>query len=232
MSPTPLRLLALALFATFRLSAQNASYRTHDALDALYGVKALSHRTLNGKLNSFDNFKFGKPLQQLGIGMSGPWAIGRMYSSGAYFSFSLFVPQHLQVNDSIPGLISGFNFGWSLTVYDFLERTQRWNLFVLAGFNTGGIRLSGNGYINQKNPYFAPKLVLNPRVALGRFSLSLIAEYDVDISNKNWKSKWTSRHEKIPLSKTSISGLTLLAGAEYQWFQPKTSKHKKKRRRR
>ncbi len=197
------------------------------SIDILYGQKFLSHKTFNGELNTIDHLKFGGNLSYIGIGMSAELIVQR----GTYFNhfgnlyYTQIIPQKIMVNDTITAHITGFNFGFTLYGVDLFPQQKYFNTYITIGANTGRLRMYGNSFVTQKNPYFSPKLRVAPTLNLGKMRVYLHLEYEYDISRKNWRRTNTSKSDKLNLVQTSNTGFTILAGVGYILGGNKTHKN-------
>jgi hypothetical protein len=220
------RSLIFFVLVSFLLSAQNDSLpKFKQCLELGYGNKFLKVPMFNGQLNDLSNLRLGTPISYISISTTGYIVINRQGEFPGQWHYSHIIPQKIMVNDSISAKITGFNFGVHLWGFDLFRRSKYVGLFVDFGFNTGRLRLTGDPYVNQKNPYFSPKLTVIPRVYISNFCFQITAEYDHDISSKNWRKTNFSNSPKINLLKASSSGLTVLASVGIFLPDPKPSRY-------
>ena len=74
--------------------------------------------------------------------------------------------------------------------------------------------------MRQKNPFFSPKIGLQPKFQAGRFNITLIAEAEEDISKRNWRRLLVANADKTNISGFRQSGITTMIGIGYQLFRP------------
>ena len=129
--------------------------------------------------------------------------------------YTQIIPQSIKINDTINSKITGFNFGFTIMGFDFFPRQKIFNTYVNLGINTGRLKLFGNDLTKEKNPYFSPKLSIQPTLTLGIIRLFLRLEYDYDISKKNWRKTYYAKANTLNLNKTSNTGLNVLACVGY-----------------
>lgn len=189
----------------------------YTSIEAIYGQKFLAHNTLNGQLNTLDRIKFGGSLSYVGIGISGDVVVERSdwFNHFGNIYYTQIIPQEIQLNDTLNTHITGFNFGFTVYAIECFPKQSPFNVVVSLGANTGRLRMYGNTYTTQKNPYFSPKLRVAPVITFMKLRLGLTIEYEYDVSRKNWRKTNFSNSEKINLAKTSNTGLTLLASVGY-----------------
>ena len=103
------------------------------------------------------------------------------------------------MEDSLKTTLSGFIIGGAAgAAFSNLKKTLTLNIYL--GFNTGRTTLINNEYISQNNPFFSPKISIQPKVIIKRFAISLIAEAEYDVSNPAWKAKRWNKKAAHPLS--------------------------------
>lgn len=189
---------------------------TRNSFNIIYGQKYLSNKTFDGRINSLENINFGAPLTYIGFGTSGNIPINRRklkrFGQGNYTQI---IPQKILVNDTTSANITGFNFGFTFLGVDAFPEQKNFDIFISLGANTGRLRIYGNSYVNQKNPYFSPKISLTPRVIIRNICLQIQIDYEVDISKKNWRRTNFSDSPKINLPQTSNTGVTILTSIGY-----------------
>ncbi len=195
----------------------------------LYGQKFLSHNTFNGELNTIDDIKFNGNLSYVGLGLTNDLVFSRGSFLDHYSNmyYTQVIPQKIKINDSITTTITGFNIGFTLWGKQLFRASCPFNTNVLLGANTGRLRLIGNNYTTQKNPYFSPKIIIYPTLTLKQIRFGIQIEYEVDISKKNWRKTNFSNSDKIALPQTSSTGLTLYASIGYVIKNDGRKKHKK-----
>jgi len=178
------------------------------SFDAFYGQKFFHSQTLSGSVGSIQEAEFGSPLSFVGFSWTTVILLNRRFYFPCTSAFYHVLPQEIQLEDSISGRVSGFNFHIPLVGYDVFGRSKAFDLVLGAGFNTGRIRLFRDSRIEQVNAYFAPFASISPRVKLGRFSLQVRAEYELDITRSKWRKVWLSNSPKADLGAMRSTGLS------------------------
>jgi hypothetical protein len=208
-----MKYLVLFLFSSSLLFAQKKKSRyTKESFDVIYVQKFLSKSTLNGALNSQSNFSIAKPLSFIGIGTTGRYVLTRgNYQYTGHIYYTQVIPQKLQLNDSTSAIINGFNFAASVWGFDVIPKKQNIDLIISAGFNTGRLRLFIDKNTRQKNPFVSPNISITPRFIFGKLCFLIRAEYDIDVSSKNWRSSNFSETKHFPISQYSNTGFSLSA---------------------
>jgi hypothetical protein len=168
-------------------------------LDLYYGSRIYLN-TMYDQLNTVARSSFFKPPTVVGIGVSGyDHFFGPSSRIRGLFCYYKTIPATVMIEDSLTTTLSGFVFGAALgPSFSNLKKTL--NLNVYLGFNTGRSTLINNEYLSQKNPFFSPKISIQPKVIIKRFAISLIAEAEYDVSSPAWKAKRWNRKEAHPLS--------------------------------
>jgi hypothetical protein len=141
-------------------------------------------------------------------------AVSREYTFYSHLIYSQIVPQTIQVKDTIKCKITGFVLGVACGKA-LITKSGLFSTFLYIGFNTGRLRMYGNELVNQKNPFFSPKVGLQPKIKLGRLAISFIIEYEYDISNSNWKRTYFSNNTKTNLNSLRQTGITGQLGIGY-----------------
>ena len=153
--------IILAFLSSF-LFAQKKNADQIASIEICYGYKTLNQNFQNN-LNTIGNFKFNKPLQTIGILLNSQLAYAaRGHASGNVYCNQI-IPQAIILNGINKCNVTGFNFGASLG-RDLCRKVKNFDLMLNIGFNTGRLRLTGDELTRQKNPYFAPKIALQPIV--------------------------------------------------------------------
>ncbi|WP_417265111.1 hypothetical protein [Brumimicrobium sp.] len=162
----------------------------------------------NGQLNNFDHSKIFNPIQTIGISLSGIYSNGDKHTYGIHFSYAQVIPQKVNVNDTTGGIINGFNFGCSFYGLNLTPKSKFSSTIVGIGFNTGRLRIKSESYKSQKNPFFAPVISLSPKFYLGKITIGLRTEYQLDVSKKGWRSvNFTNKKNSISVLKLNQSAL-------------------------
>ncbi len=214
-----MKLLATLSFLLLSYSAFTQSEpRLKTSFDLIMMTKALNNNDFSTDLKEISSMKISQPLNYVGISSTSYFAINTFtrafYGFIGYVEYLHVIPQRITIQDSIEGKINGFNVGITLAGIDLIKK-ERFDLITSVGFNTGRVWINGADDIKQKNPYFAPMVVVVPRVCIGRISLQLRCAYDFDITIKNWKRKGFSDAALLELDKFSYRGLNMSVGVGY-----------------
>ena len=193
--------------------AQSKKY-SPASFDFMYGQKLLSHKTFNGAFNDLKQLKLNWPVSYVGIGITGHFITlrGEQGDHDGNLYYAQILPQVIRLNDTLNANISGFNFGFTVEGIDLFSKSRVFDAIICFGANTGRYKLSNAIYSTQKNPYFSPKIALLPRFVIGKIILLFNIAYETDISSKNWRPTYFSKLPKNNLEKTSVTGLTIMAG--------------------
>ncbi|MFI5141223.1 MAG: hypothetical protein ACHQII_02605 [Bacteroidia bacterium] len=183
----------------------------YSSFDIYYGYRSYFQNFYN-QLNTTKNTQFNKPVQTIGIGYSGYFAVNRESTFYGRFIYSQVIPQSIIVNNNINCKITGFVFN---AAFGKELETKKFAVYFYAGFNTGRLRMYGNELVRQKNAFFSPKIGLQPKIKLGHIIVSLIIEYEYDITNPNWRRTYFSNNNKINLSSFRQTGITALLSIGY-----------------
>jgi hypothetical protein len=176
------------------------------SIDLIYGQHLLKNN-FNSEFNSFHNYAFVKPIQSIGVSLSGAYTRGNRHDYAVHYSYSQIIPQRVVVNDSVSGSINGFILGLNMFGKDLLPKSKFANCIVSVGFNTGRFRLSGNEYKQQKNPFFSPTISVQPKIRIGPVVLSVRGDYSFDLSKKNWRSvNFTTKNVGLNMSHLKQTG--------------------------
>lgn len=198
------------------LNNPNDSTNKFFPFDFYYGYRS-SFQSFYNQLNTTNNFKFNKPLQTLGIGMSGEFNISRADNFNGHFIYSQIIPQTIHIKDTIKCKITGFIFSFAYGRTLLTAKSGIFNLGFYLGFNTGRLRMYGNELVRQKNPFFSPKIGLQPKIKLGHIDFTFIFEYEYDISKSDWKRTLFSNNDKVSLNNLRQTGITAQVGIGYTY---------------
>jgi hypothetical protein len=214
--------ISIVIFLSFcslgALSQRNS--RDISSVDLIYGFRTLNRPmfgpTVENRYSTFSDFNWSQPLQYLGAGIT---LLGDSIDTrGKYFignaQLVAYLPQRINITDSLTVKSRGFNFGLTFLGLDAFPRSKNFDLIFNLGFDAGRILVTAPG-IHQRNLYFAPKLSIQPKVKMGPIALSICAEYGYDFTKDKWRKTWFGpRHQNnlIPYS-TKMGGLSGLS-----WF--------------
>lgn len=202
-----LLILIFGYFISYGQDSTEVEYRDDIfSLDIIYGHYLLKNN-FNSKINSQNNFSFSNPIQTLGISFSGAYKRGERHDYAIHLSYSQVIPQQIIINDAIKSEINGFIFGLNMLGKDLLPRSKNANCIVGFGFNSGRLRVSSEGYKQQKNPFFSPTLSIQPKINIGPIALSIRYDYSFDISKSNWRSvNFTNKSNVLNLTPLKQTG--------------------------
>jgi hypothetical protein len=126
----------------------------------------------------------------------------------AAVSMEQMLPYTITINDSIRAKMTGFSMGLPLFGFDLLRRSKMVDFLIVAGANVGRLGLGGDDRVRSKNPFISPKLLVMPRIALGKLVISAKAEYSYDVSEKQWKNRMFGPKHTAAIQSFNQSGLT------------------------
>lgn len=156
------------------------------SIDLYYGYRVYDKSYYN-QINSIDKkIDPNMPLQIIGIGVSGYNhtlnAKGKLYNQINYYKI---IPTRVMIEDSLNTKISGYAIGCGIG-YGIGTSKKTLSISGYIGFNTGRTTLSKNEYISQKNQFFSPKIMIQPKLIIKRISISVILEAEYDVTNPGW----------------------------------------------
>lgn len=202
----------IILFCFFFLfsSAQNNRFTSY--LDVYFGYR--THiATFYDQINTFNSFNLSSPLQTVGIRWN-EYYFTQSFTTFAGLGYSQVLPQVIYVQDTLKGKITGgilsFNAG-------FLFITKSANLHCYLGFNTGRLRMYQRELIKQKNPFFSPKIGVQPWLKLGKLALTAIVEYEYDVSKTEWRRTSFANKTKAEIAPLRQSAMTVQAGISFSF---------------
>lgn len=209
----------------FLISFGQRNNQDISSVDFIYGYKTL-HRTmfdkeLKKKHSTFSDFAWTSPLQFVGAGIT---LLGDSIDTGGkYFignaQIVAYLPQKIDVNDSLRATSKGFNIGLTFLGMDAFPKVKHFDLVFNLGFDAGRILLISSG-IHQRNLYFAPKISIQPKVKMGPVALSVFAEYGFDLTKDKWRKTWFGPGDQNNLTPQSnkiggVSGVTWFIALGY-----------------
>lgn len=181
-------------------------YDPISSFDLYYGYRPQFQNFYN-QLTTVNDFDFGKPLQMIGIGSSGNYVINMDGNFTGHLIYNQIIPRSIHVQDTLKGKLSGFIF--SLAVGSaFTIKSEKFAFYYYVGLNTGRLRMYGNDLIKQKNAFVSPKIGIQPKIRIGKISLSLILDYAYDLSKSDWKKTLFSNGNKVQPASLRQTGFT------------------------
>ncbi len=183
------------------------------SFDIYYGARAF-YTNFYSQFNSTSNLNIRLPVKTLGIGTSGHFIVNRGSDFYGHFIYHYVIPENLFVRDTVKGKIAGFIFSFA---YGAIVSSEKGNfaLYIYSGVNTGRLKITGNESMKQKNPFFAPKIGVQPKFKFGPLAFSLILESDYDLSKTSWKKTLFTKSEQITISKFRQSAINAHVGIGY-----------------
>jgi hypothetical protein len=198
-------LLSINLLVKAQESPVNGSSNPPSYFDFYYGYRPYVQHFYN-QLNTTTFVDAGNPLQLIGIRGS-----EYLNETGIFqnFTYTQILPQPIHIQDTLKGKITGCLWGVGLGA---ILKSKIIDLHCYAGFNSGRIRMYKNELIRQKNPFFSPKVGIQPWIKLKKLTLTLIMEYEYDVSNTGWKRTYFSNKNKIAIAPLRQTGVTVELG--------------------
>jgi hypothetical protein len=173
--------LIFSLLISFDIYAQTDSSSTTSSIDLVYGYRIFNGNFYN-QFSTTNHYDYKLPVQLAGIAISDNYFVNQHFEYYGHISYCQVIPQTIQLpntNCKISGFVFGVDYGISVG-------SKIFKLLIGAGFNTGRLKLSAKDQIDLKNPFFSPKVCIQPKIAIKKFVISVRAEYDLDISNTKW----------------------------------------------
>jgi len=145
----------------------------------------------------------------IGASFEGLQKTERDFNYNSILSYHFFPLTETTISDSITFRLQGFQVGYAIGK-DVFPNVEWFDLGLYAGFNTGRFRLFKQDpgityeFLQYRNPFFSPKVIVEPRFNLKRFVWAIRAEYLLDVSKGGWK---TRDGRATPLGDVRSSGL-------------------------
>jgi len=187
------RFIGCFFFLIGGIPSLQAQYTT---FDIVYGNN-LYQRNFGSQLNTINQYRFGRPIQYMGISCSGMVKTDRGHDLSGNFIWAKHLPQVFQINDSVNGKLTGFTIGLTAGK-DLFPKAKAFDFILSGGLNLGKMKLIQeqfhyleytNNNLHLKNMLICPKVSLMTKVYLGKYCISLNAEYMYDISSTSWNEK-------------------------------------------
>ena len=206
------------LFPLMLSAQENIHQSDYATVSLMYGSKNYTENFYN-QFNTLQQTTLFKPVQLIGIGVCTPpdhfkTKAGKLGRYVQHLSLCQVIPQEIKAMDTVNGRLTGFVLSASIG-FDLLGNSKHFNLMVSCGFNTGRLRIYQNELLRQKNPFFSPKVSVEPGVRFGKLFVSLKGEYEYDISSGNWRRTLFANKDKANLNSFRQSGLTTLISVGY-----------------
>lgn len=188
----------LSILLAFTVSKGHAQ---DSYIELIYG-NSLFRRDLAGQVNTMGNYRLGKPLQYVGVGLNGVLNIKTLCSPIVKFSCNQYLPQDFHANDSVSGRIAGAFFSLSAGS-DVLKKNEEFDLVWSLGFQFGRLKLYKDQFLHLRNPSLCPKVTFQINKSFGSCGVGLRAEFVYDISAGDWKE---ARSYRKLSSSTDVPG--------------------------
>ncbi|MBK7668661.1 MAG: hypothetical protein IPJ32_15785 [Sphingobacteriaceae bacterium] len=140
-------------------------FRSIISFDIVYGQKVFA-KNFYKQLNTFDSLNFEAPVNFIGFGFSGHnYAVNTRSNFAIIMYFNFILPQPIKIKDTVSTKLNGFayNLGWGKALKG---PKQRLSLGFFIGFNTGFTKSKTAELGKQVNPFFSPKIAIQPRLAI------------------------------------------------------------------
>jgi len=191
--------------------------RQNASIDLIYGQKFYKndfYKTLSNQ----NNISFGGNPSCVGLLFAGAIPYEKQKPKFRNFAGTCIkiLPFEFVLNDTIKGKVSGFNLGFTLIGYDCFPKSRALDLILIVGANTGRLKLYDNNLIRSHNPYFSPKITVFPRISIKRFTISLLAEYEQDISKAGWKKMRFGKAGSVNVDGFDQTGYSFYFGIGYR----------------
>jgi hypothetical protein len=208
-----MRVCFIMIFLLMMLQSFGQKYMTASSIDLVIGSKLYFHSFYDA-LNTVDSYRSYSPVHFVGISRSGRMYLTRGKDFDGHFSFGQILSKRIQLNDTIRPTIGGFIFGFSYG-RDLLRASKLFDAIFGIGFSTGRLKLNDMVSINQKNPFFAPKLSLQPKINLNKITIAIRIEYEYDISQPTWSYQRNRPNRYDGVNSFNQTSLTCIASIGY-----------------
>ncbi len=182
----------------------------HSTFDVHGGVYFPDVKNLNDNMTAQNYSKFPTTFQTIGVSYKTHMRTNFPAKHDCHLTYQYIIPNNINA-DTVKFSLRGFNLGFDFGK-DLFYKSKVFDLLVCVGFKTGRFKMlrQDKEFDNEKlyytNPFFAPELLLEPKVILSRVSISLKAEYLFDVSKKSWQHA----HKRLPyIPNSNFSGLLL-----------------------
>lgn len=145
----------------------------------------------------------------IGASIEGLRKTDRDFNYNSILSYQLFPSTETTILDTIKFRLQGFQVGYAIGK-DVFPNVRWFDLGLYAGFSTGRFRLFKQDpgityeFLQYRNPFFSPKVIVEPRVNLRHVVWAIRAEYLFDVSKGAWKSR---DGRATPLGDTKSGGV-------------------------
>lgn len=180
-------------------------------LDIYYGFKSYRNSFYN-QLNNINNVNLNSPITILGFGVSNyDFAYNPRGQVVFHMSLYMYQKSSITISDTNSSKIKGFSYNFGIGKI-FATHNRRFSFPIYLGFKTGRLKLNLADGSNPVNPFFSPKLTIQPKIMLTRkLSLSLVIDFEYDVSKTLWKKSNSGSY----LTNYNQSGLAGLISIGY-----------------
>lgn len=190
-----------------------SDYNPIASFDIIYGQKVFA-KNFYKQLNTFDSLNFKAPVKYIGFGFSSHNVAMNPrgnYAICMYFNFIMSQP--IKIHDTVTTKINGFayNLGWGTALRG---PKRRLTLGFFVGFNTGFTKFKSAELGAQINPFFSPKIAIQPRLLIKKISFSVVLDCEYDVSNPQWRSFRSSKQSES-IKGFNQTGLSLFGSIGY-----------------
>ena len=199
-------------------SSIDTSFADIVSIDATYGAM-LYRNPVHSNLNSIAHFKVGAPIETIGLALNVTYVRNDERIYGMRLAYAVITPLELPlISDSINARVSGGHFSCLVPGMDLTPESRFSSVLLGWGFNAGRMTVRSDEYQSQKNPYFAPAILLNPKFFIRHLSLTFCVGYQFDISRRKWKDVlFAPDREQYDLPDFRQSGLNLSFGLGWKF---------------
>jgi len=181
--------LAMAQVSTIRIEKEKPlkpKFYSQASYD-LYAGKRIYLENFYQLLNTTQKASLQAPPTIVGLGISG-YDHHYRWRFSSFLNYYQVIPSPVRLEDSLKATLSGYVLGYAGGMrFSNIKKTLNLNIYI--GASAGRMVLLNNATISQRNPFFSPKISIQPKVVIKRFSFSLIAEAEYDVSKPAWKAR-------------------------------------------
>ena len=209
-------ILVLILFISF--ISNSLSQHRGKTSNLIYGIEIqYSYFQQTSKtLNTFLTTNYDHPITDyrlVGINFKYIMNWNRKKYHDFNMNFDYVLPTNYTSNSSTRSFsINGYQWGMMILGNDLLHKKKKIDLIIGTGFNAGKFNLHQDNEtttLDFSNKFFAPKITSEFRLIFGKMCAGIRAEYQYDLSNKNWNS---NSNESLPSTKFTGAKLQVFVG--------------------
>jgi hypothetical protein len=157
--------------------------------------------------------RYGRRLRDtlfcIGISAEGTSRHRGSFNFNYITNFSYFPRRETTFSDTVRFRLSGFQISYVIGK-DVFPKNKLFDLGIYAGFSAGRLNLLkqdytiGPEFLQYRNPFFSPKILVQPKFNTRHVVVGLKFEYLFDVS----QGKWKSRDQRLPaIGEARSSGL-------------------------